>query len=541
MACLTSSMLLFSGCNDFLEINDDPNNPLVVPLSQLLPSIEVDMTGALGNSSGGLSSVTSTYMHQFVQRGAELNDYGIGGGDFGVITPWTVVYSMQLMDLEFMKNLAIEEGATHYLGVGQIIEAYTYSILVDVWGDIPFSEAALGTDNLAPKYDLGENVYPQLFTLLDDAIANLASESTNSPSNDDLFYGGDLDKWRKLAKTLKLKLYNQVRLVQNVSSEVNALIAEGDLISADDDFEMMHGTTLTPDDRNPGWVQEYTNGSPQYYMSPFFYEIMTNQNTFNHRNYGGVINTTDPRVPYYFYNQLEEGSGDSDAQNKCSYCPSKSGSSFLSIYAFSFNIDPNEGFDQATSQTVGGLYPFGGAFDDGKGGGVSPTGGTPSAPLRLLTYCALKYIQAELILSGDATGDARVEFEEALNASFAEVNEAAANSADMAPELDQADIDTYVDAVLAAYDAADDDGKLEHIITQKWLASFGWGVDSYTDYRRTGYPVLHDGNTDNVSVTKRGREFPFSFPWVTKNLSINASAPSQKLVTSSAAKPFWMQ
>jgi hypothetical protein len=95
---------------------------------------------------------------------------------------------------------------------------------------------------------------------------------------------------------------------------------------------------------------------------------------------------------------------------------------------------------------------------------------------------------------------------------------------------------------LAAYDAAgSDEERLEHIITQKWIASFGFGVDEYTDFRRTGYPFLYDGNTDNLSFTVRTREFPNAFPWPTNNLSVNGNAPPQKVVTSEEAKPFWME
>ena len=78
-------------------------------------------------------------------------------------------------------------------------------------------------------------------------------------------------------------------------------------------------------------------------------------------------------------------------------------------------------------------------------------------------------------------------------------------------------------------------------MTQKWIASFGWGVDMYTDYRRTGFPLLFDGNTDNLSFTIRTKEFPFAYPWPTNNLAVNSNAPAQKVVTSNEAKPFWMK
>lgn len=536
----------FSSCNEFLDINDDPNNPLEAANSLLLPSAQVDIVGAFGMSTGGLSQITSSYVHQIVQRGTDVNDYGIAGGDFGVITPWNVMYTRALKDIQIIIDQGTETGEMHYVAIAQILKAYSMSIMVDVYGDVPYFEAFLGSENLQPTYDDGEVVYDEVLGLLDTAIDNLTGPSTKSVASagGDLFYGGDLEKWERLANTIKLKMYNQMRLIRNVSGEVNALISADKMLDdASDDFELVHGTNPQPDDRNPGWVQEFASANPQYYVSPFFFETMQNINTFNHRDYGNDISPTvvDPRVPYYFFNQLPIGSSNSDAENPCSYCPSRSGLPFLSIWQFSFNIDPNEGFDQATSQSAIGLYPIGGAFDDGKGsdGGLGPTLGAPQAPQRLLTYFARKYIEAELYLTGVATGNARDALEEAIRASFEEVNEATALVSN-AEEIASADIDTYVNAVLVAYDGVDDAAKLEHIMTQKWIASFGFGIDSYTDYRRTGYPILHDGNTDNLAFTVRTREYPHSFPWVTQNLQTNASAPAQKLVTTQGAKPFWL-
>ncbi|HYI76135.1 MAG TPA: SusD/RagB family nutrient-binding outer membrane lipoprotein, partial [Chryseolinea sp.] len=134
--------------------------------------------------------------------------------------------------------------------------------------------------------------------------------------------------------------------------------------------------------------------------------------------------------------------------------------------------------------------------------------------------------------------DARAALEEAIWASFSKVNQIAGSVG--SPLIEDEVIAEYVDAVLVDYDADDDAGKLEHIMTQKWIAGFGSGADLYTDYRRTGFPVLHDANTDNLSFTVRNREFPNSFPWPTANLQVNSNAPSQKVVTSAEAKPFWM-
>ena len=550
---LSGVLLYMTSCDDFLNINEDPNNPVDAPLFQLLTSVQVDMGGALGNHIGGLSAIPQAYVGQVFQRGTTQQDYAVNGADFEVITAWNILYTRALMDNELIITKAKEQEANDYLGIAQIMKAYSFSQLVDMYGDVPFSEAFQGTANPSASYDDDEAVYDEVLALLDTGIMSLNAVTTQTVGGDDVFYGGNLDNWRKFAKSLKLKLLTQLRLVRNVSAEVDALITEGDLISdVSEDFQLTYGTSVAPDNRNPVYVQEYSPGAAQYYINPFFYEAMAGLNTFGHRGYGAQVGAVDPRIPYYFFNQL---TGGSVAENPCAYCgtdaqPAGSsgtgvaaldGTGFLSIYQFSFNIDPNEGFAQGVSQTVAGLYPVGGRYDDGQGGGVNFNGDGTTAQ-RFLTHFAVKFLEAELYLTGVATGDARTAFQEALEAAFAKVDDVVNNAGGTAqsiPNLDATAVGDYIAAVMADYDAVDDTGKLEHIMTQKWIASFGYSTDAYTDFRRTGFPVLHDGNNDALSVTSRTREFPFSMPWVDANLSINANSPEQKLIATDDARIFW--
>jgi hypothetical protein len=525
-------MAIFSGCESFLDINDDPNNPTNVPLHQLLPTVQVDMAGVVGTSVGGLSGYTSALVHQMFQRGNTHQDYNLMGTDFEVLTPWNIIYYRALTDIRQIISIGTaDEGNEdwHYIGIAQIQKAYLFSVLVDIWGDVPFTEANLGAKNRAPRFDSGASIYPQVFALLDEGIANLEKQSNRSPGKDDIIYNGNLTKWKKFARTLKLKMYNQARLVQNVSANLNSLLSNPDLLinSQDEDFEFPYGTGVSPSTRNPGYAQEYAPGGAYYYINPFFYEMMRGQNTFfpvEGNIYQGV---QDPRVPYYFYNQLAPGQA---AENPPAY---KNGE-FVSIYMFSFNIDPNEGFDQSSSQTIAGLYPLGGRYDNGAGG-IANFNGAGDTPQRILTYFARLFIQAELALTGVTNQNARDLFKAAMEASFAKVNQVANKAG--APLINNAARDNYIDAVLARYDQASAEGKLQHIMTQKWIASYGYGIDSYNDYRRTGYPLLHDGNTDNLNVTQRTRAYPRSYPWKTSDLEINPNSPNQKSI--STFKVFW--
>ena len=409
-----------SACEkDWLDINVDPNNPTVAQLNQLLPGSQTDLAGSLGTNTGGLSNITSSYMHHFVQRGNNENDYNPNGDNFNIETPWRTLFTRTLTDLRELINIGTDQESWHYVGVAQIMKAYSYSVMVDVWGDLPFSEALQGESIKDPVFDSDQSIYSSLFSLIDEGIANLAKQSFQSPGLDDLIYGGDLDLWRKFGKTLKLKLYNQVRLVQNVSGEVNALISEGDLISsAAEDFEFVYGPTISPDNRNPGYTQEWAPGGQFYYPSPYIFELMKGINTFHTNDL--LAGIEDPRIPYYFYNQLGATADDSDAENDCSYCPSRSGTGFLSIWMFSFNIDPNEGFDQSSSQAVIGEYALGGKYDDGIGG-ISNFNGTGLAPQKLLNYYARLFIEAELAHAGVTSGDPRALFENAVRAALAKV------------------------------------------------------------------------------------------------------------------------
>ncbi len=525
-------MTILCGCEEFLDINDDPNNPTEVPLNQLLPTVEIDVSGVVGTSIGGLSAYTSALTHQMFERGNTHQDYNLLGTDFEVITPWNISYYRALTDVREIISIArAEEGNEdwHYIGVAQILQGYLYSVLVDIWGSVPFTEANMGAENRAPRFEDGSQIYPLIHALLDEAIANLDKASNLSPGSDDIIYGGNLNNWKKFARTLKLKMYNQVRLVQDVSSQVNSLLSDPTLLinSELDDFEMPYGTGVSPSTRNPGYAQEYAPGAARFYINPYFFEILSGINTFFPVEGNPYLGIEDPRIPYYFYNQLAPGQ---PAENATAY---KNGE-FVSIYMFSFNIDPNEGFDQASSQTVAGLYPIGGRYDDGAGG-ISDFNGAGDTPQRMLTYFSRLYIQAELALTGVTNQNARDLFEMAMLASFQKLNVVAANAG--APLLSDADRDEYINEILDIYDASDDEGKLQHIITQKWIASYGYGIDSYNDYRRTGYPILHDGNTDALNVTQRTRGYPLSFPWKTDDLEINPNSPSQKTITT--YKVFW--
>jgi hypothetical protein len=526
-----------TGCNDFLDINADPNNPLDSPLRTVLPAVETVIFEALGNGSGGMSDLTSQFVHQTVQRGPS-NFYFFAGNEFNISNAWPNLYAGALMDIKQMTDKAEKTESWHYLGVAQVLKAYTYSIIVDLWGKAAYNEFGQGTANPFPKYDEGEEVYPKLLALLDEATTNLAKETKESlDQTNDLIYGGDEDKWIRFANSLKLKLYNQVRLTSLYdAAAVDALLNDAELMKAvSDGFRLKYSTSNNPENRHPLFKQDYVDQNANY-IDPYFYLIMSDQTSPLTGDYLNPVlsGISDPRVPYYFYNQI----GGSDVpQNK--FVASAKIGDFLSIWFASFNIDPNEGFDQAQSQTKVGLYPAGGALDEGThvtagvAAGQNPGLGG-AGYTRLYPYFADLYTRAELSLTMGAAGDPRMLLDSAIRTSFLEVNDLATSN-----PISTTDIDDYTNAVMAKYDAADAAGKLELILTEKWIASFGFSIDAFTDYRRTGYPVMFDPATDNNPLTILNRVYPVSLPYFIDDLQINPNAPAQR--NPGTDKIFWDQ
>ena len=180
--------------------------------------------------------------------------------------PWSDAYEGLLMDAHTFLPIYEEKEWWIHAGITRILQAYTIVTLVDFFGDIPWSESFDAT-NFNPVADDDAGVYDLALTKLDDAIDNLGMEALATPSND-LFYNGDPDSWITLAKTLKLKIWLNKRLVDatGAASAINALIADGDLINdpSQDWFFPYGRNTDNPDSRHPLFTYNYLNGGNDY-------------------------------------------------------------------------------------------------------------------------------------------------------------------------------------------------------------------------------------------------------------------------------------
>ena len=489
--------LALSGCN--LDINKDPYVVTNLNFDQLLTATEyeVGINFAEGNY---LNANFSAYVHHTVSR--EIDNYSLVASYATLGNTWEQAYKFSIKNCDALIENADKSGDAICAGIGRGLRAHVYLNMVDLWGDIPYSEANVaGIDK--PKADKSADIYNALLESLNAAITNFNDEkaaNANAPAGNDLFFKGDVKKWIKAANTLKLKLLVQSRLaksqVKDWKSELDALLAGDNFLADGEDLQFPHSTAMTPsDERNSGYVDEYQGGQKTVYISPWFYECMSG-NTYNWKD-NPFVRIKDPRIPYYFYNQV---AADGDAANKTDY---RDGA-FISIV-----FGSNSGFTSMTQEkamTTLGIYPVGGKFDKGEGTPIDAKSGNGIAPDKMLMAYSVPFMKAELILAGEASGDAKEELKKGIASSIAHVNSVTAAADATAPKLEGDAVTDFIDAVLAKYDAANDNRKMEIVMTQKWIANFYNPVEAYNDIRRTGYPVLFKGDAENLAWSPYAQE-----------------------------------
>ena len=473
-----------------LDINKDPYAVTDLDMSQLLTAAEYDVASTFAEGYY-LNANFSAYVHHTVSR--EIDNYALVSGYSTLGNTWQQAYLYAVKGTESL--ISLNEGKnTIYASIGRILRAHIYMNMVDLWGDIPYSEANVnGIEN--PKCDKSEDIYNDLINDVEKAVSDLKDASAPNaikPSANDLFYKGDVEKWIKAANTLELKMLVNARKasndIVNYSTRLNALLAEDNFIGDGEDLQFPHSATKTPsDERKSGYVDEYEGGQKGVFISPWFYEIMKGY-SYNY-SANPLKSIVDPRIPYYFYNQ---STASSSASNDTDY---RDGA-FISIF-FGSNTGLSSGTQESAMTTLG-IYPVGGLYDDGSAQKVGAGKGNGIAPDKMIMAYSVPFMKAELILAGLTTGDAKAELEKGIKSSIAHVNAVAKASSAATPAIADADINTFVTAVTGKFDAASADKKMEILMTEKWIANFFNPVEAYTDVRRTGYPVFVDENTSSA-------------------------------------------
>lgn len=228
-----SSVLLLAGCDDYLNINDDPNNPTSAPALGLLTNV----TFETAQNTYRMGSTTSYYVQYLASPNSNSSLDTQEPLSFG--NDWFNLYNV-LTDLSDLELLAEAEGASQLLGIAKILKAYNLALLVDSWGDVPYNEAFF-VETLNPSYDDQAELYNTVSTLLNNGITQLqAQNSTINAGSEDFIYGGDTAKWIQLGYMLQARYENH--LSKQASYDPSAVLSAVDngFSSNDDDAQVTY-------------------------------------------------------------------------------------------------------------------------------------------------------------------------------------------------------------------------------------------------------------------------------------------------------------
>jgi hypothetical protein len=231
---------LFVSCDDDLNINTDPNYPGEINAGLALTSAQANIATVVGGELTSLGGFLAQYHTQApsASQFENIDSYNLNTGYAN--TPWTQLYAGALTDLQYVSAESEEAGDTATLLIAEALRAYTYQLLVDLFNDIPYSEALQGTSgNITPAVDPGAEVYADLIVKLDAAVAAYdANPTTAAFPSQDVIYGGNISLWKQFINTLKLKIYLRMAYTPQANpAAVNALIAENNFITQDASFK----------------------------------------------------------------------------------------------------------------------------------------------------------------------------------------------------------------------------------------------------------------------------------------------------------------
>jgi hypothetical protein len=333
--------------------------------------------------------------------------------------------------------------------MARIMKAYVFQVLVDTYGDVPYSEAGLGylNGNYLPKYDNNETIYADLLKELSEATAAL--DATKAIEKNDLFYKGDITQWKKLGYSLLLRTamrYSKVD-VATAQEYVTEAFNGGVMTSIADNVIIKFNSTFNHPSANTYQGTERAN----FYLGKPFVDYLKS--------------TSDPRlaviaVKYEFpANPLATaGAEDTDPANQQGMPFGYSEATIANDPDYPGKSGAAWKYSQLNRRTVAKL----------------------ECPEFFITYAQTSLLLAEAAERGWITGDVQALYEAGVRAHMDQMAQY-----DALATIPVASQDAYL--LANPFDAAN---ALEQINTQYWIASFQNGSEAWANFRRTGYPVL---------------------------------------------------
>jgi Starch-binding associating with outer membrane len=293
LAVLTATVA-FTGCKkSYLDINSDPNR---VTDDNVTPELIFPRAAvATGGREGGNPFFINDWMGYFAASGSFAIDqtstsYNIDF-NYGDAT-WQNQYDV-LFDLHQTKVKALAKGDSVLAGATMILSARLFQDLVDVFGDIPYTQAFDNDHFSQPVYDKAVDVYGALQKSLDTAVIFMNRTKKSTFNAVDVVNGGNQTKWIKFANTLKLRLLIRQSQVSGFSpsAEIAKIIANGGVLHAGETVSVNPGFSNDNNKQSPfyanfGSTPTGNDASPPTRANTYFIQLLNS--------------TADPRVSRYY-------------------------------------------------------------------------------------------------------------------------------------------------------------------------------------------------------------------------------------------------
>jgi hypothetical protein len=502
----------FGSCKkQLLDINVDPNNPTTASASpDLVLSNALNTTASIYNNPTGNNS--------FVWAGLWLGHISYSG-NFAIATEnisynltnsfaagtWDNLYDNN-EDYDFVEKKGVETGNNFYRAIGMFMKAYNFQTLVDLYNNVPYTEALQGTKNSSPKYDNGKDIYVDLGKKMDTAIA-LFKASGNTTIKGDIMFDGDADKWTTFANTVKLRFLLR-------QSEVNGAAAKSQAAAISGGFLTEDATV------NPG----YLNSAGK--MNPFWGANVNVSGTYTQTLYrGGAFaiqffkNNYDPRLAAFYTPLASTGTGSvSDT----------SSTHVNGQYAGNYFGDQGVPNSQTSAIGPGVLKKY-------------------SQDAVVMLGAESYFLQAEAALRGWISGDPKELYENGVTASFVYTGAKyvklrnKANTADSLFYTPEESAQRYYsqpgnkNTTWSATSGFQE--QLALIIRQKWAAET-WinEFEPFNDYRRLHLPADIPLSTSPFSTGI----FPARLMYPQREISVNGASVSAQGNITPGTKVWWM-
>ncbi len=258
--------LLIQSCEGWLDINENPN-----AVSEISPEylFGYAITSWSGNRTGGDSHLPIAFMNQTYATGG---DFGWGyAEDRYDISPyskgntWKMYYATSGSNLKKAIEIAESEGNGNVAAQCKIAFASMFYECTMIWGDVPYSEA--WTSESYPHFDAQKDILDDLISLLDEAILEIDNSDPVKIITEDVFFGGNLDKWVKFANSMKLKIAMVMVDADPTKESLIGNLVSSELIDENDNVEFPYYNEA--DHKNPKFrlLEKYNGGVNDWFFA----------------------------------------------------------------------------------------------------------------------------------------------------------------------------------------------------------------------------------------------------------------------------------